>query len=52
VATIYRGAVLPGVIAVSWDGRDQTGRPVAAGVYLLRADLGVETAATRVVLVR
>ncbi len=52
VATIYQGAVLPGAITLNWEGRDQTGRPVAAGVYLLRADFGGERVAMRVVLVR
>jgi hypothetical protein len=52
VATICRGAVSPGVKTLTWGGTDQAGRPVAAGVYLLRADLAGERATRRVVHVR
>jgi FG-GAP-like repeat/FlgD Ig-like domain/FG-GAP repeat len=36
VATLLKGSLPAGIHAVSWDGR-QDGRPVAGGLYLLRA---------------
>lgn len=50
VRTLVSGAFEPGQYKVRWDGRDQLGRRLAAGVYFvhLRAD---ETATARVVLV-
>lgn len=36
----------------TWDGTDERGRPVAPGVYLLRAEVGGRTAARRLVVVR
>jgi hypothetical protein len=38
--------------AVKWNGRDEVGRSVAAGVYIVRLDLGLEATATKVVLVK
>ncbi|MBD3222349.1 T9SS type A sorting domain-containing protein [bacterium] len=35
-----------------WEGRDESGRPVAAGVYLARLEVGGEVASRRLVLVR
>lgn len=56
--TIYdpRGAsirTLPSVSgAYTWDGRDDAGRPVPAGLYLARLGDGGNAAATKVVLLR
>ena len=41
-----------GLHQVEWDGRDDAGRPVRAGVYLCRYEAGSRTAAARVTLVR
>lgn len=41
VRTLIEGEVAPGYGEVSWDGRDQHGRPVAGGVYLYRLESGV-----------
>ncbi len=38
--------------AVQWDGRDATGRPVAAGVYLCRIQAGSRTATNGIAVVR
>jgi len=42
----------PGGQRVSWDGRDQFGRPVPAGVYFLRVPGGLEPLGRRVVVTR
>lgn len=49
LAAERRGA---GEHAVSWDGRDGTGRPVSDGLYLLRLSAGTEVRTTRLVLLR
>lgn len=36
VRTLWQGSLAPGQHPISWDGRDETGRPVAKGVYLAR----------------
>jgi hypothetical protein len=38
-----------GGVALSWDGRDEAGRPVAPGVYGVRVEAGAARAAGRVV---
>jgi flagellar hook assembly protein FlgD len=40
--------------AIHWDGRDDSGRPVASGVYFLRADFGgkAPAVAERVAVIR
>ena len=40
VRTLIEGEVAAGYGEVSWDGRDQGGRPVAGGVYLYRLETG------------
>lgn len=36
VRRLMRGQVEPGTYRSNWDGRDDTGRPVSAGTYLIR----------------
>ena len=43
VRTLIDGPVAAGYGEVSWDGRDQGGRPVAGGVYLYRLEAGTVT---------
>jgi flagellar hook assembly protein FlgD len=38
VRTLVSGAERPGQRAVSWDGRDDRGRPVGSGVYYYRLE--------------
>lgn len=38
--------------SVTWDGRDASGRPVAAGVYFSRIEAGAHSAGSRLVLLR
>lgn len=52
VATLHRGMLPAGMSPIPWEGRDSAGRPVAAGVYLLRADAGGEGTTTRLVRTR
>jgi hypothetical protein len=40
VRTLYSGLELPGRKQVAWDGRDDGGRPVASGVYVVQLRLG------------
>ncbi len=45
VRTLYRGRVLAGEQSVVWDGRDDSGRTVASGIYVYRltAEAGTQT---------
>ncbi len=52
VATLWRGVRGPGAHTVSWDGRDDAGRPVRAGVYLARVRAGGDATAARVLRLR
>ncbi|MBK9778407.1 MAG: hypothetical protein IPP62_18955 [bacterium] len=47
-----RHALTPGTWSGEWDGRDDAGREVAAGVYLVRARAGNSSTGGRVALVR
>jgi len=38
--------------SVLWNGKDERGRPAAAGVYIVRLDLGSDTTATKLVLAK
>jgi len=40
----------PGVRSLPWDGRDEDGRPVSAGVYFFRVQAGPEAASGKMVL--
>jgi hypothetical protein len=52
VRTLERGRSESGVTDLTWDGRDDGGRPVAAGVYWARAAPGGRQARTRIVRLR
>jgi flagellar hook assembly protein FlgD len=43
------GAPPAGSVTLDWDGRDESGRPVAPGVYLIRALDRPESAPIKVV---
>jgi flagellar hook assembly protein FlgD len=51
VATLHRGALPAGLRSFVWDGHDQEGRSLPAGVYLVRADLAGESTTCRAVRV-
>jgi flagellar hook assembly protein FlgD len=46
------GAARSGPRSVEWDGRDRSGRPVPAGVYLARTDGDSGRQEGRVVIIR
>jgi hypothetical protein len=48
VRVLLDGAVVSGRAEVSWDGRDDAGRRVAAGSYFLRLDAGGRTVSRKV----
>ncbi len=52
VRTLWRGVLAEGHHVLAWDGRDEGGRPVAAGSYLLRLDAAAETSTRRLLLAR
>ncbi len=53
VRTLVAGEIrAAGDHAVVWDGRDDPGRPVAAGVYLCRLEAGGASRSRRLVLIR
>ena len=41
-----------GTSSLSWDGRDGSGRPVAAGAYFLRVDVAGEVTVRKGVVTR
>jgi glucose/arabinose dehydrogenase len=52
VRPLHEGVAPAGVFPVTWNGRDLEGRPVAAGVYFLRAETPDEARTTRIIHVR
>jgi hypothetical protein len=52
VRGLVEGVVSPGTHRVSWDGTDQSGRPVASGVYLYRLSSGAECLTSKMVILR
>ncbi|MCU0606571.1 MAG: T9SS type A sorting domain-containing protein [Candidatus Edwardsbacteria bacterium] len=52
VRTLVDGAQLAGSHAARWDGRDDRGREVGAGVYLCRLSAGTGTATRKLTVVR
>ena len=52
VRMLYRGVAQPGDTRVVWDGRDDAGREVAAGVYLARLDHESAVQTTRLLRLR
>jgi DNA-binding beta-propeller fold protein YncE len=52
VREIVSGAIAAGEHALSWDLADERGRPVAAGVYLVRARVGMTTMTRRITVLR
>ena len=51
IQTLVEGVQTPGHYVASWHGRDEAGRPVGAGVYLIRMETGRLTQSRKMVLV-
>jgi flagellar hook capping protein FlgD len=52
VTALHEGLVEQGEFHASWDGRDRTGHPVAAGVYLVHGHMGGESITRTIVRIR
>ena len=52
VRTLVDGTAAPGQHTAQWDGRDEDGNPVAAGVYLYRLETPGEAADRKLTVVR
>jgi hypothetical protein len=52
VRTLAGGVVSDGAAVVTWDGRDERGRPAASGVYFCRLRAGGQEVARRMTLRR
>lgn len=52
VATLLDGVTVPGVHEVSWNGVDEAGQRVAAGVYFLRFEAGAVSETRKIVHLR
>jgi hypothetical protein len=52
VRTFERGVLSPGEYVVSWDFRDDSGRVLPAGIYIVRLAVGGQTFTQRVVRLR
>jgi hypothetical protein len=52
VRILVRSAVSTGEHTVDWDGRDEEGRPVGSGIYLVRLRAGDFVGTRRMVLTR
>jgi len=52
VRTLVEGVASAGAYAAAWDGRSDTGRPLAAGVYLARLSTPGSSQTIRIALVR
>jgi hypothetical protein len=52
VKVLYRGVLARGVTSMAWDGADDRGRPLGAGVYFLRLSTPLGTRVSRIVRAR
>jgi len=52
VATLMNGTYAPGVYQVSWDGRDESGREVAGGIYIYRMQTAEFSSVKKMILMK
>ena len=52
VATVFEGKLPDGGETVAWNGLDETGRPIASGVYFARMESGGEMQTAKLVYIR
>ncbi|MEF3694565.1 MAG: FlgD immunoglobulin-like domain containing protein [Candidatus Cloacimonadota bacterium] len=51
IRSFHPGALSRGTHQINWDGRDQSGKPAASGIYLLKLSTGRGTLCQRVLVV-
>jgi len=52
VSTLFRGDQTGGSYKINWDGRDDSGRRVSSGVYLVRLEANGQAATAKMVVLR
>ena len=52
VKVLFEGFVEPGYYSARWEGDDETGNPVASGIYIYKLRVGKEEASKKLVVVR
>jgi flagellar hook assembly protein FlgD len=52
VRTAWEGGLSDREVAITWDGKDQSGREAPAGIYLVRVESGAGEAVGRLVKTR
>jgi hypothetical protein len=52
IVRTWRGHAGPGEVPVQWDGKDGTGRPVSAGIYVYRFETNGQAAAGKLALIK
>ena len=52
VATVYEGTLPEGGETIVWNGVDETGRPIASGVYFARVESASDVLTSKVVFIR
>jgi len=52
VSTLHNGSIKPGLHNFDWNGRNNTGQPVGAGIYYVRALAGNQEVSTKLIRVQ
>ena len=52
INTLMDQTIAPGLVSVPWDGRDNAGRTMGAGIYFYKVVVGSESLVSRMILVR
>jgi hypothetical protein len=52
VKTLVKKTYVPGLYTVSWDGKDNTGKDVASGIYFYQLEAGDLKATNKLVLIK
>lgn len=52
VRTLVKGKLVPNRYSVVWDGHDNSGRPVAAGLYLYQLEAGAFRSTQKLIVIR
>ena len=52
IETLVDGSMRPGAYTARWDGRDEAGRMLSGGVYIMRLGADGQTQTRKLILVR